>query len=281
VTEPNLDYRYKRKAGYWRVPPAVRQALLDRMATDGPSPLRPLKRALVKRLPSRLFGAGSFRLTPTFAHRYGAVAAGIGALGWSGNVLHPRYGARVLYHSVITDAPLSPDPMADGTSCDGCRICTKVCQGGYMHPTREDSVTIGGVRRVHTAKANNLRCILVCGGLTGQSRDARWSTWSPGRFRLPASDDALPGLWVQVARASLGRDNHYSRALAGLQYHVDHGYLHKREERFSVTCGNCQFVCAPSLAERKRLYRRILDSGAVEAVAPPPGLGTADSRGHR
>ncbi len=269
VTEPNLDYRYKGKAGYRRVPPALRQALVDRMSSDGRAPLRPLKRALARSIPSSLLGAGSFRLTPTFAHRYGAVAAGIGALGWSGNVLHPRHGARVLYHSIVTDAGLAPHPMLEETPCDGCRICTRVCQGGYMHPKLEDGVTIGGRRHVHTRKANNLRCIFVCGGLTGQSRYPRWSTWSPGRIQLPDSDGPLSGLWARVARASLGRDNHYSRTLAALQYHSDHGFLHKTEERFDVTCGFCQLVCAPTRDERERLRRIIVDAGSVQAVPPP------------
>ena len=32
---------------------------------------------------------------PDFSHRYGAVAAGIGRLGWSGNMLTTDYGALV------------------------------------------------------------------------------------------------------------------------------------------------------------------------------------------
>ncbi len=269
VPEPNLDYRYKRKAAYRRVPPRVRQGLTDWLARDAPTALRPLKRALVARLPEQLLSGGSFRLIPTFSHRYGAVAAGIGALGWSGNVLHPRFGARVLYGSVLTDAVLTPDPMLEETPCDGCRICTAVCQGGFMDPKRQDSVVIGGRRSHHNKKASNLRCIFVCGGLTGQSRHARWSTWSPGRIELPESDGELPDLWQRVARASLGHRNHYSQALANLQYHADHGYLRNTQERFVITCGYCQLVCAPSRQARKRLRRCIVQAGCVPAVAPP------------
>ncbi len=265
VTEPNLDYRYKSKPAYRHIPPAIRQAAVDWMARDGSAPVRAARRSVVRRVPAAFLGAGNFRLTPTFAHRYGAVAAGIGSLGWSGNVLHPDHGARVLYHSVLTDAELPPDDMRARTTCDGCRLCTRVCQGGYMHPKESDGVDIGGVHHAHTRKAANLRCILVCGGLTGQSRDARWSTWSPGRIRLPATDEELPRLWERVARASLGRDNHYSRTLAALQYHADHGFVRKTEDRFVLSCAYCQMVCAPSIEQRKELYRTIVESGCVEA----------------
>lgn len=278
VTEPNLDYRYKHHAAYRAVPPVLRQGLVDWLASRGSTASRRLKQAMVARLPDSPLAGGSFRLTPTFSHRYGAVAAGIGALGWSGNVLHPRYGARVLYHSIITDAVLTPDPMLTDTPCDACRICTRVCQGGFMDPRQEDSVVIGGTRFVHTKKAHNLRCIFVCGGLTGQSGDQRWSTWSPGRIRLPESDAELPRLWQQVARASLGRRNHYSRTLAALQYHADHGFLRKAEDRLPTTCGNCQLVCAPSRPERKALYRRIREAGCVPGV-PPPDVGPVPDEG--
>ena len=272
VTDPNLDYRYKNKPGYKRVPPPVRQGITDLLASDRLAWLSPLKRALVKRVPASLLSGGSFKLTPTFSHRYGAVAAGIGAMGWSGNVLHPEHGARVLYHSVITNAELDQDPMLDETTCDRCKLCTQVCQGGFMDKKNEDGVEIGGVRHVHNQKASNLRCIFVCGGMTGQSRHERWSTWSPGRIKLPDSDDELPGLWEQVARASLGSSNHYSRTLAALQYHVDHGFVRKTKERFPTTCGNCQMVCAPDRKERKRLYKTIIEAGCVPGEPPPPGL---------
>ncbi len=268
LTEPNLDYRYKRKAAYNAVPPAARQRALDWLASDHTGAAGLLKGAMLSRVPDALLNPG-FRLTPTFAHRYGAVAAGIGALGWSGNVLHPSHGARVFYHSVITDAVLAPDPMLEQSPCDGCRLCTKVCQGGFMDQREEDGVTIGGRRMVHSQRAHNLRCVFICGGLSGQSRDSRWSTWSSGRVRLPDDDDALPGLWQRMARASLGTRNHYSRTLADLQYHSDHGYSSRRQDRFKVTCGFCQHVCAPTRQRRKALYKVIVASGCVPAVPPP------------
>lgn len=49
---------------------------------------------------------------PEFSHRYAAVAAGVGRLGWSGNLLTQEYGALVELGSVITSADLMSDTIA-------------------------------------------------------------------------------------------------------------------------------------------------------------------------
>ncbi|MFC1865510.1 hypothetical protein ACFLYB_02205 [Chloroflexota bacterium] len=64
---------------------------------------------------------------PDFAHRYGAVAAGIGRLGWSGNVLTTDYGALVELGTVLTSAKLESDPLLKKNPCDRCKLCTAVC----------------------------------------------------------------------------------------------------------------------------------------------------------
>ncbi|MEJ2639634.1 MAG: hypothetical protein P8010_08680 [Desulfosarcinaceae bacterium] len=51
---------------------------------------------------------------PDFSHRYAALAAGIGRLGWSGNLLTKEYGALVELGSVLTSATLTSDtPIPD------------------------------------------------------------------------------------------------------------------------------------------------------------------------
>jgi len=37
----------------------------------------------------------------------------------------------------------------------------------------------------------------------------------------------------------------------------------------AVRGGSCQLVCAPTRAERKRLYRSVIEAGSVAAVPPP------------
>ena len=71
-------------------------------------------------------------LIPPFSHRYAAVAAGLGTIGWSGNVMTPEYGARVYLSSVLTDAPLVPDRPLDENPCDRCNICLHACPGRFM-----------------------------------------------------------------------------------------------------------------------------------------------------
>ena len=255
TTQPNLDYRYKDKPAYRWVPHPVKQRLVDWLATD--MPLAPAKQALVPLLYRGPLRVAGWRLVPSFSHRYGAVAAGLGLLGWSGNVLHPDHGARVLYTTVLTNAELPSDTMLQDGLCDGCRLCTRSCQSGYMHPSEADTIEIGGRTFEHNRKASNLRCILVCGGFSGQSRHKDWSTWCRGRVEIPDDDARLQDTWDQLMRTSLGRDNHASRAFANLAHHAEYGFVRKPEDRFQTTCGYCQFVCAPDRGQRDRLYEGI------------------------
>ncbi|HOM26897.1 MAG TPA: hypothetical protein PKV21_05260, partial [bacterium] len=65
---------------------------------------------------------------PDIAHRYAAVAAGLGEIGWSGLFLHPEFGPRVRLVTIITEAELEPDPMYEGEKlCDKCMECVKNC----------------------------------------------------------------------------------------------------------------------------------------------------------
>jgi len=135
ATEPNLDCRYKRRLAYRLPPHPVRQRLVDWLSADSPSfaVLQVVKQGLTP-VVRRAFHTPSWRLTPTFSHRYGAVAAGLGSLGWSGNVLHPDHGARVLFNTVVTSADLRPasdsvEQTPSQTPCDRCRLCVQANRG--------------------------------------------------------------------------------------------------------------------------------------------------------
>lgn len=263
VCEPNLDYRFKDSSRYRRVPYPVRQRFVDFVRSPGPSSLLPLKRLLVRLFFLRDTASVDWNLTPSFSHRYGAVAAGLGSFGWSGNVMTPAFGSRVLFNTVLTTAALEPDPMLDETPCDGCRVCVRVCQAGMIHPKEEDRVLLGGRTFIHGRKGHNLRCILCCAGFTGQSRYPGWSTWSPGRIRLPETDRGMVEFWNRQALENLWKPQYYAKVLADLVFHNEYGFIRKPCDRFLTTCGNCQLVCWENRKDRERNHEILVTSGEV------------------
>lgn len=84
---------------------------------------------------------------PDLAHRYAAVAAGLGEIGWNGLCLTPQFGPRQRFVSIITDAELDPSPMYDGTPlCDRCMECVKNCPtDAFRKEVRKiNEIEIGG-----------------------------------------------------------------------------------------------------------------------------------------
>ncbi len=65
---------------------------------------------------------------PPLAHRYAAVAAGLGEIGWHESFLSPEFGPRQRICSLITEAPLVADPLYNGTPlCNKCMRCVTAC----------------------------------------------------------------------------------------------------------------------------------------------------------
>ena len=65
---------------------------------------------------------------PDISNIYSSVAAGLSELGWHGIALTPEYGPRNRFVSIITEAPLKPDPLYNGPKlCDMCGECIKAC----------------------------------------------------------------------------------------------------------------------------------------------------------
>jgi epoxyqueuosine reductase QueG len=60
------------------------------------------------------------------SHKDLARAAGLGHIGRSGLLVHPEYGARVRYASVLTDLEFAPDAPA-ATTCGDCQKCVRAC----------------------------------------------------------------------------------------------------------------------------------------------------------
>lgn len=68
---------------------------------------------------------------PDFYHKHAAVAAGLGELGLNRLFLTPQFGAHQRIISIISNAPLDPDPMYNGPKLcqrEECKdLCVKIC----------------------------------------------------------------------------------------------------------------------------------------------------------
>ena len=199
-------------------------------------------------------GIGRLGMNPDLSHRYLAVRSGVGWFGFSGNVITPEYGGAVILGSCVTAAKLEPtDPLPPEESyCNQCRLCLASCCSGMMDPKGETKVTLGGKEFTYPKRKNYLRCEFVCGGMTGLHPSKKWSTWSPGRFFIPEDDDAFREAMIKGIKAYTRRP-----PMAGGFPHI------LMRSNLYLTCGNCQLLCWPELADRKENFKILTSSGVV------------------
>ncbi len=122
------------------------------------------KRVIIKII-ARTFGA---KAVPMFSLRYGAVAAGLGRIGWSGNLFVKDHGSAVYLAGVLTTAPLEPDPLAEDPLCNKCKTCVQACPTGlFSLDEAESPITIAGRQEIYAKRNSYARCYFGCGGLAG------------------------------------------------------------------------------------------------------------------
>ena len=191
---------------------------------------------------------------PDIAHRYLAVRSGVGHMGLSGNLLTKNNGAAVILGTTVTSAQLLPTPPLppEENYCDDCRLCMTSCVAGFMSRREKTSLSLGGLEVTYSKRRNYGRCDLVCSGYTGLHSSGKWSTWSPGRFAIPKSDEEL-------------RPAHERMQIAHSKWPASEGgrYFFFMDEKLRVSCANCQLVCCPDKNERKKRYKMLTESGVV------------------
>ena len=196
---------------------------------------------------------------PDFSHRYAALAAGVGRLGWSGNLLTKEYGALVELGSVLTSATLTSDiPIPDEKHpCDRCKMCSLVCPVQMVQPKASTKVTVAGVTETISRKRPNTRCWVGCTGYEGLASSGNWSNWSPYRLgrSLPKNKQELDSLCISLQKADPQMQvadnsfNDYRQAV----FDPDWFYY--------TVCGFCRSVCVPSRDERLANRKLIINSG--------------------
>jgi epoxyqueuosine reductase QueG len=100
-----------------------------------------------------------------FSHRHAAVAAGLGELGWHGLLITPRFGTAQRLVSLITDAPLVPDPMYEGPPLCNKKTCAErfrnpcvaKCPTGAMNKNEGQTCVIGR-RKFYYCRVDKIRC---------------------------------------------------------------------------------------------------------------------------
>ena len=198
---------------------------------------------------------------PDFSHRYAALAAGIGRLGWSGNLLTQKYGALVELGSVLTSATLPPDtPIPDEKHpCDRCKMCSLVCPVEMVQPRASTQVSVAGVTETISRKRPNTCCWIGCTGYEGLAPSGSWSNWSPYRLghSLPKNKQELDSLCISLQKAD-----------PQMQV-ADNSFTDYRQAVFDpdwfyyTVCGFCRSVCVPSRDERLANRKLIINSGTA------------------
>lgn len=197
-------------------------------------------------------------MVPDFSHRYGAVAAGLGWLGWSGNLMTHQFGSTVGLTSVLTSAVLEADPLLEANPCDKCKLCTTVCPVEMISTNQTTSITIAGKEYTHSKKENNARCILGCSGYHGLAPNKKWSTWSPYRINYPLPSDEAELIAVSRQVRSVDPDLKGSRALL-----TQRDKCFDPNETYINTCGNCGIICWEKREDREENQRLLTTSGVV------------------
>ncbi len=108
---------------------------LDRLALELADQIQDAGHASLAIPASQVIGRDPMR--GHVSHRMLGQAAGLGHLGRSTLLVHPRYGARMRYVSVLTDAPLPADAPREG-GCGDCRACLEACPAGAIQDARTE-----------------------------------------------------------------------------------------------------------------------------------------------
>jgi epoxyqueuosine reductase QueG len=67
------------------------------------------------------------KMPACFSQVYAGKYAGLGTLGYSHNLINPKYGPRARYVSVLTSAHIEGDPVIEGDLCKQCGLCGRLC----------------------------------------------------------------------------------------------------------------------------------------------------------
>lgn len=196
---------------------------------------------------------------PDFSHRYAALAAGVGRLGWSGNLLTRKYGSLVELGSILTSATLAVDsPIPDEDHpCDKCKVCSLVCPVQMINPKISEQITVAGITETIARKQPNTCCWIGCTGYHGLATSGTWSNWSPYRLGRPLPEDKQK---LDELCISLQKSDPQMQAVENSSYRK---MVFDPDWFYYTVCGFCRSVCSPRREDRLINHRLIVNSGTA------------------
>jgi len=137
-------------------------------------------------------------LVGDLSFRHAAVAAGLGVWSRCRLVLNTRWGPRVRYAAVVTDAPLASDSPLEEELCTDCDLCIRACPVGAL--------SIEGT-------VDTIKCLLQLQqyGQAGFSRFLRDLVAKPIEEQQQALRESL--FWNLYQHLAMGIDYECSRCL--------------------------------------------------------------------
>ena len=140
-------------------------------------------------------------LRGSLSHRHAAVAAGIADFGWNGLAITREVGPKIRFISIVTDAPLPPDPLqqkiCQPEKCD--YQCIKACPLRVFNQKEFVSLHIGD-REVNYFGFKKWSCIL---GSYGLKKEVMGIT----DFQAPENPDRESFLRASSQAAREGRES--------------------------------------------------------------------------
>lgn len=136
----------------------------------------------------------------------------------------------------------------------------------------EVTFTMGGRDITHAKKGIHARCAISCMGLTGLSRDGKWSTLAPAGPPIPEDDKELVALFYKLTKEYFERRvnkpelPNFARFTKPMPGYPDNwqGILARNQHDTHTTCGNCAIVCFETKPKRAKALKTLLHSGLVE-----------------
>jgi epoxyqueuosine reductase QueG len=113
------------------------------------------------------------------SHKHTAQAAGLGWIGRNNLLVHPQFGSRLRYNTVLTDMQLEADAPLD-PGCGECTVCISSCPAGAIKQEQTDFDHRGCYEMLTVFKnKRNIGhhicglCVKACKGKNRGTRDDR------------------------------------------------------------------------------------------------------------